>query len=149
MSIKRSPILGYNHNVRYAGRLWHIQTEDSGVSNPRIFTHLFHEGTILATKRSDYDATLEIGAVQKLMQEQHKQLLRELKGGAFDDKIGRFFGTAVQKEGAEPVPAEVPPPDLPPPTPPATVVDIGRSATLLAEAQSLLRPAEPLPGAAQ
>ena len=57
----RSPVLGYNHNVRYAGRLWHVQTEDSGVNNPHIFTHLFHDGTILATKRVDYDPSSEVG----------------------------------------------------------------------------------------
>jgi hypothetical protein len=94
----RSPVLGYNHNVRYAGRLWHVQTEDSGVSNPHIFTHLFHNGTILATKRSDYDPASEVGAVQKLMQVQHKAMLRELKQGAFDDKITRFFGEPVVHE---------------------------------------------------
>jgi hypothetical protein len=91
----RSPVLGYNHNVRYAGRLWHVQTEDSGVSNPHVFTHLFHEGTILATKRIDYDPTSDVGVVQKLMQAQHKAMLRDLKAGAFDDKITRFFGEPV------------------------------------------------------
>lgn len=150
--MKRSPILGYNHNVRYAGRLWHIQTEDSGVGNPRIFTHLFHEGTILATKRGDYDATLEIHQVQKLMQEQHKQLLRELKGGAFDEKIARFFGVPVVKDGAEPGPVvEAPPPELPPPTAPP--VDFARAGTLLVgDAPSLVPTVDsssvpgPLPG---
>ena len=94
----RSPVLGYNHNVRYAGRLWHVQTEDSGVNNPHIFTHLFHDGTILATKRVDYDPGSEVAAVQKLMQVQHKAMLRDLKQGAFDDKITRFFGTPIVKE---------------------------------------------------
>ncbi len=94
----RSPVLGYNHNVRYAGRLWHVQTEDSGVNNPHIFTHLFHEGTILATKRADYDPTSEIAAVQKVMQVQHKAMLRDLKAGAFDEKITRFFGTPIVKD---------------------------------------------------
>jgi len=94
----RSPVLGYNHNVRYAGRLWHVQTEDSGVNNPHIFTHLFHDGTILATKRVDYDPSSEVGVVQKLMQAQHKAMLRDLKQGAFDDKIGRFFGQPVVHE---------------------------------------------------
>jgi hypothetical protein len=94
----RSPVLGYNHNVRYAGRLWHVQTEDSGVANPHIFTHLFHEGTILATKRADYDPTSDVGAVQKVMQVQHKAMLRDLKAGAFDEKITRFFGTPIVKE---------------------------------------------------
>jgi hypothetical protein len=93
----RSPILGYNHNVRYAGRLWHVQTEDSGVQNPHIFTHLFSDGTILATKRLDYDPASELTAVQKLMQTQHKAMLRELKAGSYDDKIAKFFGEPVDK----------------------------------------------------
>jgi hypothetical protein len=93
----RSPVLGYNHNVRYAGRLWHVQTEDSGVQNPHVFTHLFHDGTILATKRLDYDPASEVSAVQKLMQTQHKAMLRELKSGVFDEKIGKFFGEPVLK----------------------------------------------------
>ena len=88
----RSPVLGYNHNVRYAETLWHVQTEDSGVQSPHIFTHLFHEGTILATKRLDYDPSAEVTAVQKLMQTQHKAMLRELKAGAFDEKISKFLG---------------------------------------------------------
>src|SRR6516162_2298594 len=93
----RSPVLGYNHNVRYADRLWHVQTEDSGAANPHIFTHLFHDGTILATKRLDYDPASEVMAVQKLMQTQHKAMLRELKGGAFDEKISKFLGVAIKK----------------------------------------------------
>jgi hypothetical protein len=94
----RSPVLGYNHNVRYAQRLWHVQTEDSGVQNPHIFTHLFHDGTILATKRIDYDPSTDVPVVQKLMQAQHKAMLRDLKQGAFDDKIGRFFGQPVVRD---------------------------------------------------
>src|SRR3954462_9758382 len=95
---QRSPVLGYNHNVRYAGRLWHVQTEDSGANNPHVFTHLFHDGTILATKRLDYDPASEVPAVQKLMQAQHKAMLRELKAGTFDEKIGKFFGEPVVRE---------------------------------------------------
>jgi hypothetical protein len=107
----RSPVLGYNHNVRYAERLWHVQTEDSGVQNPHIFTHLFHDGTILATKRLDYDPSSEVIAVQKLMQTQHKAMLRELKAGAFDEKISKFLGVAIAKKAAEPEPtAETPAP---------------------------------------
>jgi hypothetical protein len=93
----RSPVLGYNHNVRYAGRLWHVQTEDSGVNNPHIFTHLFHDGTILATKRLDYDPESAVAAVQKQMQTQHKAMLRDLKAGQFDDKIAKFFGEPVNR----------------------------------------------------
>src|SRR6185312_1457305 len=94
----RSPVLGYNHNVRYAGQLWHVQTEDSGVTNPHIFTHLFHGGTILASRRLDYDAESDVQVVQKLMQAQHKALLRDLKIGSFDEKIEKFLGKPLVKE---------------------------------------------------
>lgn len=87
----RSPLLGYNHNVRYRGRVFHVQTEDSGPSNPHLFTHLFFEGSILATKKCDYDGSADEDQVRGLMQGQHKQILKDLKQGAFDDKIAAFF----------------------------------------------------------
>jgi hypothetical protein len=54
-----SPLLGYNTNVRHSGELFHIQTEDSGVGHPHVITHLFVEGTILATKKTSYSHLLE------------------------------------------------------------------------------------------
>jgi hypothetical protein len=95
----RSPVLGYNHNVRYGAMMWHVQTEDSGVHNPHIFTHLFHDGTILATKKLDYDPTSEVTTVQKLMQSQHKLMLRELKAGNFDAKIESRYGPIKRETG--------------------------------------------------
>src|SRR5215469_3208406 len=47
----RSPVLGYNHNLRYGGRTFHVQTEDSGQGYARLYTHLFYEGTILSSKK--------------------------------------------------------------------------------------------------
>ena len=95
----RSPVLGYNHNVRYASMLWHVQTEDSGVHNPHIFTHLFHDGTILSSKKLNYDASSEVSIVQKLMQSQHKQMLRELKSGGLDAKIVALYGPIKRETG--------------------------------------------------
>ena len=40
----RAPLLGYNTNVRHKGKLFHIQTEDSGIGHPHIITHLFADG---------------------------------------------------------------------------------------------------------
>ena len=50
-----SPVLGYNHNLRHGGRVFHVQTEDSGQGYARLHTHLFYEGTILSTKKQEYD----------------------------------------------------------------------------------------------
>jgi hypothetical protein len=88
----RSPLLGYNHNVKYKGRIYHVQTEDSGPANPRLFTHLYFEGTILASKRHEYDAASAEDTVRGLMQGQHKSILKDLKQSLLDDKLSAFFG---------------------------------------------------------
>jgi hypothetical protein len=89
--LNRSPLLGYNHNVRYGGRILHVQTEDSGPANPHLFTHLFFEGSILATKRFQYDAASTEDGVRGMMQGQHKEILKELKQGLYDDRLEDFF----------------------------------------------------------
>jgi hypothetical protein len=96
---KRSPILGYNHNVRYRGLVFHVQTEDSGVLSPHLFTHLFHEGVIVSTRKLVYDAGASEDAIKALMQAQHKAVLKDLKLHTFDDKIDQYLG---QTPGLEP-----------------------------------------------
>src|SRR6266568_1482045 len=96
----RSPLLGFNHNLRHGGRVFHVQTEDSGSANPRIFTHLFHDGVIIATKKHEYGAEADADIVKSLMQAQHKAVLRELKHGIFDDTGASSLvaGTLEDKE---------------------------------------------------
>ena len=89
---KRSPILGYNHNVRYRGLVFHVQTEDSGVASPHLFTHLFHHGVIVSTRKLDYDAGSAEESIKSLMQAQHKAVLKDLRRGTFDDKIDSYLG---------------------------------------------------------
>ena len=50
-----SPLLGYNNNVRHKGRVFHIQTEDSGAKYGHVITHLFMDGgRILKSVKSSY-----------------------------------------------------------------------------------------------
>jgi hypothetical protein len=88
---KRSPILGYNHNVRYRGVVFHVQTEDSGLLNPHLFTHLFHEGVIVSTRKLVYDAGSNEEAIKALMQAQHKAVMKDLRKGSFDEKIDQYL----------------------------------------------------------
>ncbi len=81
---KRPPFLGYNHNVRHKGRLFHVQTEDSGLSRLVLTTHVFVEGTILATLRAQYTADEPDPVVQKRMQAQHKAMLKRVRDSEFD-----------------------------------------------------------------
>ncbi len=89
---KRSPVLGYNHNFKHRGLIFHVQTEDSGVDNPHLFTHCFHGGVIISSRKIDYDAASAEDIVKSLMQSQHKAVLKDLKIGAFDDKIDSYLG---------------------------------------------------------
>ena len=84
-----SPLLGYNTNVRHHGKVFHIQTEDSGVGHGHIFTHLFADGgRIVATKKTDYKPWIGTdrypSSVKKLMQAQHKAMFIALRDGLFD-----------------------------------------------------------------
>jgi hypothetical protein len=82
-------VTGFNHNIKHKGKAYHVQTEDSGISNPHIITHLFVGGNILATKKTSYadilGATDLPELVRQLMEEQHKEMLRNLVNGQYDD----------------------------------------------------------------
>jgi len=103
----RSPLQGFNHNVRHGGRVYHVQTEDSGLDHPHLFTHLYYRGLILASARTSYSELAQQPghepAVRKLMQEQHKTLMRQLRHGEFDEKIFSLLGpveAAADADGA-------------------------------------------------
>jgi hypothetical protein len=91
------PVLGFNNNVRHRGRIFHIQTEDSGVRFARIVTHLFADGgRIIKTTRTDYAEQLEKGDVAKvvraLMKEQHRAMFTALRAGELDSVLERAVG---------------------------------------------------------
>ena len=112
----RSPVVGYNHNVRYRGHVFHVQSEDSGPIIPRVFTHLFYEGTILVTRKHEYDVSADEDLVRVEMQRLHKSLMKELTRGDHDAKIDAFFASrglpaSLPDPGAREVPiAAVPAP---------------------------------------
>jgi hypothetical protein len=104
-------VVGFNHNIRYKGELFHVQTEDSGLANPHIITLLYLGGTILCSKKTSYADIIKADqleqVVESIMKEQHKEMMRRLKGGEFD---ARLF------PDASPPPA----PQSAPPAPPTT-----------------------------
>ena len=86
----RAPLLGYNTNVRHKGRLYHIQTEDSGVGHPHVITHLFADGgRIVGSRKTSYAQHLNAEGLQetvkKLMQAQHKAMFIALRDGVYDE----------------------------------------------------------------
>jgi hypothetical protein len=114
----RAPLLGYNTNVRHKGRLYHIQTEDSGVSHPHIITHLFADGgRIVGSKKTSYAEHLSAEGLQdtvkKLMQAQHKAMFIALRDGHYDETSpleipGETTGTLQVSEALDSPSAETP-----------------------------------------
>jgi hypothetical protein len=140
-----SPLLGFNNNVRHKGRVFHIQTEDSGIRHPHIITHLFADGgRILKTIKTSYAE--HVGqekmaeTVRAMMQDQHKGMFMALRDGQYDylfeegggpaNLVAKASQTAVPAAAPSapsmaaahaptlPAPAMPPPPPVSPPPPP-------------------------------
>src|SRR5512133_331490 len=82
-------ITGYNTDIRHGNRVYHVQTEDKGLSNPKIETLIYVGGEILDNYRSSYEDLLAAppiteGAIQGRMDEQHRAVIRDIKNGKYD-----------------------------------------------------------------
>jgi hypothetical protein len=104
-------ITGFNTNVRHCGRLYHVQTEDSGRERPHVISHLYHGGTILGSEKTQY--LEQVGSedldeqVRTLMEKQHLSMVARLKAGEFDAVIEERLGesTASGVDDLTPVPS--------------------------------------------
>lgn len=132
-----SPLVGFNNNVKHKGRIFHVQTEDSGIKRPHIVTHLFADGgRILKSTRTDYSEHLGRKdmhtVVRRMMKEQHKAMFIALRDGQLDDVINQNYPTAAEAPPADvtPIPRATPakrksrPPPTLPDTPLAEVMAI-------------------------
>ena len=89
-------ITGFNTDIKHGERIFHVQTEDSGVNNPHFVTLLYRGGEIISSKKTSYADIIKMERleviVEELMKEQHKGMMRRLKAGEFDEKA--FSGNA-------------------------------------------------------
>jgi hypothetical protein len=100
-------ITGFNTNVRYSGRVYHVQTEDSGRNNPHVISHLYHSGVILASEKREYGDLLGseelTGLVRRLMEGQHRGMLERLRRGEFDELIAERLEDPNASTGSDEV----------------------------------------------
>lgn len=114
MAKAQSPLLGYNTNVKHKGRVFHIQTEDSGIQKPHVITHLFADGgRILKSAKTSYAEHLErpdlAAVVKKLMQDQHKAMFLAVRDGAFESMFEAPETPVVPAAAVVAAPSVVPP----------------------------------------
>ena len=81
---------GYNHNVKHAGEVYHVQTEDFGQEKAYFLTQIFLGGTLIAKERYAYSSSLENGGapafsdpIRALMRQFHAQMIENLKAGHY------------------------------------------------------------------
>jgi ketol-acid reductoisomerase len=120
-------LVGYNTNVSYKNKVYHIQTEDSGRNNPVIVTLLYSSGAILSSKKTSYSHLADDSdfkeKVKEMMREQHKSMIKDLLAGKYsgehqgeneeagaEEKETREFQESqsageIQETGEEPVEA--------------------------------------------
>ena len=90
--------MGFNNNIKFQEQTFHVQTEDSGLDQPHIITHLFADGgrVIKSHKRSYAEAVARHDVaeyVRGLMKSQHLEMVLLLREGRFDNVIaGREIG---------------------------------------------------------
>ena len=97
-------ITGYNTDVRHRGLVFHVQTEDKGLSNPCVESLVYVGGQILTRKKMDYARLVRDGkgkdAIAALMEKQHRQTITEIRSGQLDADVTARLGPPPEPEPA-------------------------------------------------
>jgi hypothetical protein len=107
-------LTGYNTDFKFQGKVYHVQTEDGGINSPSITSLLYHQGAILASRKTSYADIIKADCleevVRELMMGQHKQMIRDLMQGKLQSQA------SVQPPTPQPAPkaASVKEPSPPP-----------------------------------
>ncbi len=106
-------LTGYNTDFKFQGKVYHVQTEDGGANSPFITSLLYHQGAILASRKTSYADILKADCldevVRELMMEQHKQMIRDLMQGRLEvpgAAAGSKAASAPQPAAPKPAPAK-------------------------------------------
>jgi len=85
---------GLNSNIKHEGRIFHIQTEDSGRKYAHVISHLFLDGVILASEKNEYKEWLTLpdeqleAKLKDLLRRSHRVMIAKLTGGGFNLEAG-------------------------------------------------------------
>src|SRR5258706_7463 len=90
-------ITGFNTDVDYEGRVFHVQTEDKGLDNPVVESLVYTGGEIITSRRSSYADLVRSPSytdteLARRMESQHQAIIREIMSGRFDPDGPRPFG---------------------------------------------------------
>jgi hypothetical protein len=127
-------ITGYNTDVRHGEVVYHVQTEDKGISNPFIESLVYVGGQVLASKRASYAEMLAEGKDEKdivaLMDHQHRTMIAAIRHGKLDAKFAALAASRQTGQhqvigrsptSSQPLVGRMSPPTVAMPVPPPAV----------------------------
>lgn len=90
-------ITGFNTDVDFEDRVFHVQTEDKGAGNPVVETLIYCQGEIIAQRQTSYADLTETGTctedrVLERMENQHQAMIRQILNGRFESEGPKPFG---------------------------------------------------------
>jgi hypothetical protein len=93
-------ITGFNTDVEYEARTFHVQTEDKGRANPVVESLVYSGGEIVANRRASYaelarSTEYSEAEVLRRMEAQHQALIRDIRNGRFDPDGPKPFGAQI------------------------------------------------------
>jgi hypothetical protein len=82
-------LTGFNTDVEHDGVVYHVQTEDKGLSTPLILSLVYTGGAILASKRSPYqdliDAGFDEAVLADRLKRQHRLICAAISAGRVEE----------------------------------------------------------------
>jgi hypothetical protein len=96
-TVSRIMMTGFNTDVDYEGRVFHVQTEDKGLKNPVVESLVYTAGEIITSVKTSYGDLLKSSdyseaELARRMESQHQSIIREIMSGRFDPEGPRPFG---------------------------------------------------------
>lgn len=81
-------MFGFNTKIDYKGLSVHVQTQDKGPAAQYIESLIYISGKLASSRKSFYTHVLgdpqSKAAIQKIMEDQHGTILREISEGKLD-----------------------------------------------------------------
>jgi hypothetical protein len=82
-------IFGHNSNLRLAGIVLHVQTEDRGEAHALLDTTVYYRGRVLHRRTHNYFDLLPLDedrqqALKLRLEEQHRTVMEEIRSGVLD-----------------------------------------------------------------
>ena len=97
---------GFNTDVHIDDHVFHVQTEDRGPSHPVIDTVVYQYGRILHRRSSNYEhflssAEFTAEGLRERVEEQHRQVMDDLREGALAQQIDAALELATRTGGIQ------------------------------------------------